>query len=91
MVLDSGSGNLLLYGGCDGLTGLGDVWSYDPAVNSWTQLEPTGDAPAGRDSHAMTYDSATQATILFGGYNFTGNFDFNDTWTYGAEPGGEGP
>ena len=91
MVLDSGSGDLLLYGGCDGLTGLGDVWRYDPAVNSWTQLEPKGDAPAGRDSHAMTYDGATQATILFGGYSFTGNFDFNDTWTYGAEPGGEGP
>jgi len=39
----------------------------------------------------MVYGSLNHAMILFGGYDFTANFDFNDTWTYGAEPYKEGP
>jgi N-acetylneuraminic acid mutarotase len=89
MVLDQVSGDLLLYGGCDGLTGLSDAWSYDQTADSWTRLQPPGDVPAGRDSHAMTYDSVNRAMILFGGYDFAFNIDFNDTWTYGANPSGE--
>lgn len=82
MVLDPISRDLLLFGGCDGLTGLGDTWTYDQAANVWTRLQPSGDVPPGREGHAMTYDSAGQAMILFGGYDFTGNYDFSDTWTY---------
>jgi len=91
LLLDPASGDLLLFGGCDGLTGLDDMWGYDPSANSWNQSVPTGDVPEGRDGHAMTYDSVGRTIILFGGYDFTGNFDFNDTWAYGVGPGEDSP
>ncbi len=88
MVLDSGTGDLIVHGGSDGLAELSDTWSYDPTTNSWTELEPAGGTPAGRQDHALVYDQARAAMILFGGFDIPKGIHFGDTWGYGTQTGG---
>jgi N-acetylneuraminic acid mutarotase len=94
MVHDSDTGKLIMFGGMGGglrslgavLVGddlLNDTWAYDPGVNTWTNLNPTGPVPAARGLQAMAYDPSTQKVILFGGGTATALF--NDTWAY--DPG----
>jgi N-acetylneuraminic acid mutarotase len=80
MVLDGGSGRILLFGGYDDVNNLGDTWAYDPAGNTWAQLMPSGAQPAPRSGHALTYDAARRQVILFGGSD--GDFAVGDTWAY---------
>lgn len=44
----------------------------------WTQLSPTGTAPAARQEHASVYDATNDRLIIFGGKSTTQYF--NDTW-----------
>jgi len=48
LVHEPATGNLLLFGGQDPLTGqiYGDLWSYSPATGAWTQRTPTFTPPA---------------------------------------------
>src|SRR2546423_15199403 len=48
-------------------------------ASSWILLSPPT-FPTARSYVAMTYDTASQKTVLFGGYNGTGYL--NDTWTF---------
>lgn len=80
LVYDPESKKMILFGGYGGTVQYGDTWAYDPATNVWTDLKPTGDTPAARDSQALVYDSDTKMMVLFGGWNTTTTF--NDTWTY---------
>ncbi len=82
MVYDPVDQRALLFGGWSVDEVYGDTWSYDPAGNNWTQLNPTGDLPARRASHAMAYDPKTGATILFGGWDSLNDKELNDTWAY---------
>lgn len=80
MVYDPSSGRVILFGGWSGSTGMSDTWAYDPAVNTWTELAPSGSAPMARQAHAMVYDPDTATILLFGGW---GDEDlFNDVWIY---------
>jgi N-acetylneuraminic acid mutarotase len=88
MVLDPRSGDLILYGGSDGVAELDDTWSYDPNANSWTELEPLGGAPAGREDHVMVYDEASATISLFGGSDLLRSMHFGDTWDYGGQATG---
>jgi N-acetylneuraminic acid mutarotase len=83
MVYDSGLGRVILFGGYDGNTELGDTWAYDPVANTWSELHPTGSVPAGREEHAMVYDPTGGRVVLFGGFDAT-DADLNDTWSFGA-------
>ena len=58
-----------------------DTWAYDPATNSWTDLNPTGPRPLGRAGHAMVYDPDTRRVIMFGG-NPSGVKASCETWAY---------
>ena len=64
-----------------------ETWIYDPALNTWTNAEPSN-FPAMRDSHVMAYDSESDVIILHGGHlAIEGNPDgvyihYNDTWAY---------
>lgn len=49
-----------------------------PPPSLWTQLSPTGTAPAPRKEHASVYDAANDRLIIFGGINSSEYF--NDTW-----------
>jgi hypothetical protein len=75
--------NVLLFGGQDTRTfGLifqtaqyfGDTWQWDG--KHWTHLQDIG--PAARWPAGMTFDSVRKRSVLFGGFNQTGNF--GDTW-----------
>jgi hypothetical protein len=81
MVRDGATGKVILFGGTDMAIGLNDLWAYDPAANTWTGLEPTGDVPPGRSGACMVYDPTSAKIILFGGMD-PAFVCFNDTWTY---------
>lgn len=94
---------LILFGGHDGNIFLDDTWSYDPAVNTWTELKPLGTVPPARGAHAMAYDPVTRRIIMFGGaYAPPTDSDelcLDDTWAYDPtgntwtqlHPSGPGP
>src|SRR5207249_318598 len=48
--------------------------------NTWTDMAPAS-SPLGRDSPTLTYDSAADRVILFGG-TVSGRGDSNETWAY---------
>lgn len=79
MVYDSAEGKVILFGGWEENSDLCDTWAYDPAANTWTDLNPSGQVPAARGRHAMVYDSADHQVLMFGG---SGTAYFSDTWVY---------
>jgi len=48
----------------------------------WVQRTPETVPPA-RSEHAMAYDAARGVTVLFGGWNYSGNLD--DTWEWDGD------
>jgi len=58
-----------------------DVWSFDPATNSWTKPVIAGGPPSARREHALVYDPANQEFVLFGGVDASGNPVADTTWT----------
>ena len=62
---------------------LNDTWAYDPAANTWTDLEPAGDLPSARCGHAMVYDLGQRpGDPLWGVAARRCQHCFNDTWAY---------
>ena len=100
MVSDPSSGNVILFGGWTGNDAFSDTWAYNPAGNTWTQLNPASSPPA-RWGHSMVYVSAIHKVILFGGLfgSYDGSSRYNDTWAYdpvkntwsNLNPGGSQP
>lgn len=89
LVWDSTAERLLLFGGNDSESGmnigpLNDVWEFDPASGSWSELSPSGTAPAPRLSAAGLYDASRHRLVLYGGFDtfdFGGGVDyFSDVW-----------
>jgi hypothetical protein len=66
MAYDAGTGQVLLFGGHrqQANTNTRLTWSWNGTT--WTRLTPAA-APSDRAYASMTYDSATQQIILFGG------------------------
>ncbi len=77
MIYDELQNNVVLFGGVDDQTRLGDTWVWDGA--EWQQLAPA-DSPAARAGHAFTYDSFHHVGILNGGHDGT-SFPA-DTWAW---------
>ena len=80
MVWDSARGRILLFGGDTNSGGGGEnneTWEYDGT--DWTQVIPTN-SPAPRYWHSMSYDSTRDRTVVFGGFNASGDLD--DTWEF---------
>jgi hypothetical protein len=82
MAYDSGRGVTVLFGGVyafgEDLVLLDDTWEWDGT--DWTQRSPAHRPPA-RGAHAMAYDRARGATILFGGFD-TSESVLGDTWEW---------
>jgi hypothetical protein len=76
MALDPRSGRIFLFGGqTDGIPFLGDLWSFDPAANAWTELAVAG--PSARNLYSMVAVDQP-AALLFGGRSEAGAL--NDIW-----------
>jgi N-acetylneuraminic acid mutarotase len=72
---------LLVFGGFDLEAGLlEDLWSYHPASNSWTPLDPDGAHPPSRLSASMVWDPVGQRILLYGGG--CGGCYRDDLWSY---------
>jgi uncharacterized protein (TIGR03437 family) len=77
------AGRMYLYGGCAsgfGACPLGDLWSFDLARNTWTELRASG-APPAREHYGMGFDTSANRLRLFGG---AGPALLNDTWEFDA-------
>ena len=75
-IYDSVNNVLTVYGGDAGSANFGDVWILSNANGSggtpvWTQLSPTGTAPATRSGHSATYDATHNRMTVFGGFHLT--------------------
>jgi hypothetical protein len=75
-------GELILYGGqTTGTVALGDRWRLTvgerPGTNAWTQLQPSGEAPANRNLYAAARWG--HGTLMFGGQGLDGGY-LADTW-----------
>ena len=81
MVYDSTNQVIILFGGHDGSSWIGDTWVFDCVNDEWTQLSPTT-APSPRGSTGMVYDSTNNKVILFSGYS-----QESDTWGFDYSSG----
>lgn len=59
------SANNYRFGGTNFQTCFNDVWSYDPQINQWTQLDCIGYVPSPREGHAAAL--VNDVMYIFGG------------------------
>lgn len=74
----------LLFGGRT-VTGtlLADLWAFDLAAQTWTELDAgNGDGPSARMAHTLTYDPDTGNVVLVGGITNEGDTRMGDTWRF---------
>ena len=78
MTYNSISGKTILFGGyyttSPDFTYYNEIWEWDG--NNWTQMKTTT-KPSPRSKHAMTYDTAREKVVLFGG-----SHGGNETWEW---------
>ena len=72
--------NVLLFGGYDILSILGDTWVFDLATQRWTQLLPDNSPPS-RRLFSFAGIATDDKAVLFGGLR-ENPFVMNDTWVY---------
>lgn len=75
-----GTDKVLLFGGFSGGYHFDDTWLYDFSDDEWIDVNPSGDVPVGRHSHAMSPIYGTDCVLLFGGTSAYGISD--ETWLY---------
>ncbi len=81
MVFDAARNRLVVFGGFQGdVNGAGsglyfnDLWAFDVATGTWSQLAPAGSPPSARRQFAMVIDPALDEIVVFGGYTSSGTF-----------------
>jgi hypothetical protein len=77
MAYDQARGEVVLFGGWNGGSYLGDTWTWDGAA--WTQRTPPA-SPGIRGNFGMAYDAVRGEVVLFGGWS--GSTYLGDTWTW---------
>ena len=75
---DTTAGIAYLFGGRDGATVLGDLWAFDLAADTWTELAP-GSPPPARFGHEAAWVEDI-GLVIFAGQ--AGPTFFNDVWAY---------
>src|SRR5690606_33209361 len=81
--IDTFTGEILLYGGQDGVgsVAIDDTWLWNGLV--WQQLTPTG-TPGGIMWHGMAFDATRNVTVIFGGRRnlWNPNEYLDETWEF---------
>ncbi|MBN1660560.1 MAG: hypothetical protein JXA93_19340, partial [Anaerolineae bacterium] len=89
-VYDHYNQRMIVYGGHSYHYNFDDAWILDltPGAESWSQLQPGGEAIGARRFHSAVYDEARQQMVVFGGNR--GGQLLNDTWALDlSTPGNE--
>jgi hypothetical protein len=82
-VVDPSRHRLIVYGGEDGGTPFGDVWSLSLGVTpAWTALNPLGPAPSARYAHTAAWSPQLDAMLVADGHGAGGTL--NDAWSLDA-------
>jgi hypothetical protein len=68
MEFDVRRARIVLYGGMTDLVTDAEVWEWDNAYASWTDMGTSAPMPS-RAYHAMAYDSTRATLVVFGGIN----------------------
>lgn len=87
VTIDPERESIYLFGGCSSGVGpcpRGDLWSYDPGEQRWTDLTPSGSRPTDRSNPSLVYDAGAGRMLLFGGADQRGT---NDTWSFTPSEG----
>lgn len=82
-VYDSVSARFLMFGGYDlNWNRLNDIWEYNAASKTWTDVSPVAGArPQRRSGQTMVFDPVRRVVIVFGG--LLDDFSYlNDTWEW---------
>jgi N-acetylneuraminic acid mutarotase len=80
-VWDAAGSRLLVFGGFDG-SHRNDLWAYNRATNTWSDLAPAAPRPAGRTGHTAVWDATGNRLLVFGGHDGT-TYRY-DLWAYQA-------
>ncbi len=78
MAYDYADGYVVLFGGWNSVSMLGDTWKFEGGA--WSELTPQVSPPA-RQYASMVYDARDGYVLLFGGGN-GGNSTLSDTWSF---------
>ena len=76
-IFDPLRNRMVIYGGFDAVPGsdqfLGDTWAldFDSDPPAWSQLNPAGALPPGRDGVPAAYDPLSDRMIVYGGWSGT--------------------
>ncbi len=75
---------MLLFGGLNGTTILGDLWTLELGTGpAWAQIATSATSPTSRRGHTIIHDPLRDRFIFFGGYD--GAYR-NDTWVLTLDP-----
>jgi uncharacterized protein (TIGR03437 family) len=85
---DGRRGRLVVFGGNGAAGILADTWEWEPASGRWTQLNPTGERPAGRLRQESAAAPDLGGVVFFGGRTDAGLS--NELWLL-APPAMAGP
>lgn len=89
MIYDSVNDRLIITCGYNGTTYLADTWQYSISGAAFTQLSPTGTAPAGRELPSIGYDATNQRAIVIGGWQGSATTNRNDIFQLSLISGSE--
>lgn len=69
--VDTTRSRMIIFGGREGTdapyTFLNDVWAFDLATETWTEIPTAGVPPSLRDDTVLEYDAGRDRIVLFGG------------------------
>ncbi len=94
-VFDPQGARMIVFGGATNQTGFvtvsGKIYALglaSPGFESWSEISPSGSAPAARYGHSAVYDAVNGRMIVFGGNNGLLGV-FSDVWSLSLSPGSE--
>lgn len=83
LVYDPHNGVIVMYGGRDGSVKYNDLWVYDVASNTWSEVV-TNTSPPARSLTTFAYDEQNRVFVLYGG----SGSQFRDVWHLSLNSGG---